>query len=876
MPPITQRPGPVTAPQPATAHAPARRSLWAAASLSVGLWLGAPSPLGPIGTIPPWAGLAMSVIAGLLAALPGRAAPRRRAALLLCAAIGLGAGWSALRLGDPPERHVFWSLSDEARLVRVEGLVLDTPRTDDRVPGRLGAFVRYEPSTRLELSVRRVQRPDGSWRASSGRVRVRVSPALAQPPPAGSLVRVTGLGSRLAGASNPGVSDARLWGLSRGIGGELRVESGAGVEPAAAPGASPDGLGARLVGLRAVVRERARGWLERAVPEPGAPGSLAEGRSLVRAMLLGEREPGLADLGESFTRLGITHVLAISGLNLVLLAWALLLGLRLIPGASERPWIEFAIVGAGVGVYLSVIPAESPVLRAAVMVMGALVAETAGRRYDRLTVLGWAMVLVLLLQPRELWSAGFQLSFGVVGALLTLATPLRERLFGPVPEAGTTSAARALLERAKDGAAASVCAWAVAAPLVAYHVGVFSPLGALATFVLSPLVGLVMVVGYLALVGAFVSPSIGHAVEPALGALGRALAWSARVLDTGSWAAVWLPQISAALTLVLTGVVAWWMLGARARSRAAWCLTIAACAWLGAEFWSPWRSVDEGVRIDSLNVGDGACHLVRAGGEALLFDCGSLRLTIGERVVPRAVRALGAARVGTLVLSHPNIDHYSGVLDVVAPLGVRRVVVGEAFVRAAQLRPDGPASFVLSGLRERGVRIEEVAAGDHITLGARRALVLSPPRGARWRSDNDASLVLAFPAAVQSAAPGRGDASAPLDALFCGDIGPEAILALMSREPGLRARWLEAPHHGSINDPARQFIEQAAAGLVVQSTGARRAGDERWDDLKARLSWRVTSIDGAVSWTIDERGRARVRTWGRSHGTGWRDLPAGQ
>lgn len=241
-----------------------------------------------------------------------------------------------------------------------------------------------------------------------------------------------------------------------------------------------------------------------------------------------------------------------------------------------------------------------------------------------------------------------------------------------------------------------------------------------------------------------------------------------------------------------------------------------------------------------------------------MFDCGSLRLSIGQRTIPAAARALGAWRVPTVVLSHPNIDHYSGLLDVAGPLGVRLVCVGEAFERAARADPEGPVAFVLRELQRLGIEVRVLAAGDVVPGFEGVIDVLSPPRGKIFRADNDASLILR----LQTGASLDDDQPAAT-ILLCGDAQREALAGVMHAHPSLRADVLEAPHHGSWNEVADDFVRTVAPGVVVQSTGPQRLGERRWDEHKHAAAWHMTAQDGAASVIFSPDGRIETRRWRR-------------
>jgi competence protein ComEC len=247
-------------------------------------------------------------------------------------------------------------------------------------------------------------------------------------------------------------------------------------------------------------------------PEHRPSSRPSPGRALLAAMLLGEREPGLDGIETAFRRLGLVHLVAISGFNLAIVAGLVLFFLRLGP---DRPVLEPLIVATLIILYMLVVPGEAPILRSGLTVLTFLAAETSGRRYDRLNLLGWIAVLLILFRPLDLFSLGFQLSFGIVAALLWLGRHAQERFFGvqirgivlPRPRTPFGHARRSFVDWAKAAISTSVLAWAVAIPTIAYHTGLVSPLAAITSILILPLVVVSLWIGYTVL---RVYPSVGH------------------------------------------------------------------------------------------------------------------------------------------------------------------------------------------------------------------------------------------------------------------------------------------------------------------------------------------------------------------------------
>ncbi len=762
-----------------------------------------------------------------------RARPCRIA--LAAAAVAFGAGWFTLRMLETPPGSLAPRLIDNAPIT-VEGLVLDTaPRVNE--PHDPLRPIPSLPTRRFTLAVDHVHADDGRLPAA-GHLRVH---AAGEPPRPGDRVRVSGLASPLRAPRNPGEFDARLWGAQDGEAGALRVPDTALIEVLPPHDSLPARAHSAALRARAALRDRTRHLLlDGFAPDSAAP------RALLAALILGELEPGLRDVRSAFTRLGLAHVMAISGFHIAVMAAIALLFLRL---TGDRGWAEPAIVALLVLLYLVIVPVNAPVWRAALMVLALLAADALGRRYGRIAMLAWIAAALILWRPMDLWSMGFQLSFGLVGLLMWLGAFTHARLWRlPVlgdPSPASRTLAGIALDRARQVVSANVLCCACAMPLVAWHTGLVSWLAILTGVAVLPAIVALMFAAYAAIMLGVIVPPLGAACASVLGTLAGLTVDLVNWMDSIPGTSSRLPSVSLAWAAAATAVALYWFARGHRRDRAAWLMTLAVVAWLGIEVRFGPRLPDSTLlRIDTLAVGDGTCHLLRSGRDAILWDCGSMSPGIGRTLVPRAAFALGAGPVRTAVISHPDLDHFNGLLDAAGPLGIRTVLVAEAFTREADRRPDGPEAFTRAGLESRGISVRTVAAGDAVKLGQIELAFISPPRGRADASTNDLSLV---------AVARERD---PL-LLLCGDIEGPAMASILRDHPTLAAPIMEAPHHGSTRNEAVAFVAGVNPRVVLQSTGPGRADDPRWAAIRAARAWHTTALNGAAWAEITRDGSVR-------------------
>ncbi|QYY34410.1 ComEC/Rec2 family competence protein [Ruficoccus sp. ZRK36] len=290
------------------------------------------------------------------------------------------------------------------------------------------------------------------------------------------------------------------------------------------------------------------------------------------AMFLGDKGELARSQKETFIASGTMHLFAVSGLHVGIIAGAFALILRLL----RVPAPTAAALGlALLLLYVQIIGAPPSALRAFLMVAFYWGAQLFRRRPAPFSALLGSALAVLLIDPRQLFSAGFQLSYLVVAALLLYAAPLSEwamarldpyRLIPADSLSRFQRLLRYLLKILCASLAVSVAAFIFASPLTIEYFNIFAPGAVLLNLILIPLATIVIV-------GALASAIIGLAAIPALGAIVNAairpVIWemwavvsSSITLPGGFWQAgfraEWVaPTASLALLLSLLAVSRW-------------------------------------------------------------------------------------------------------------------------------------------------------------------------------------------------------------------------------------------------------------------------------------------------------------------------------
>jgi competence protein ComEC len=577
------------------------------------------------------------------------------------------------------------------------------------------------------------------------------------------------------------------------------------------------------------VRELLSFPLQRLIGEP-------EG-GIVRGIVLGERASVDADLATAFARSGTTHLLAISGFNMTLVATAV----GVVARARVRPIVTAAFTVGTVIAYSVLVGLAPSVVRAALMAIVASGGLAFGRRPATVNALFLAVAAMLALDPTSLRDVGFLLSAGATGGLLFLGEPISRRL--------------AVLPRAlREGLATTLAATAPTLPIIAAVFGRVSLVSPLANLVAVPLFAPLMLAGSLTAAVGVLSTDVARIPALATWALAFALRITVETFAALPLASLAVPDGPLA-GLAYGAITASALLGGPraldavahrgrglsvrihlpnvrvptvSKRQAAIAIACAVALVGGVAVVASDRPPP--IRVRALDVGQGDAFLIEVGAKTLLID--------GGPDPARLLAELGASlspwrrRIDVVALTHAHADHADGLIGV-----LERYEVGLT-LEPAGLNPGPVATAWADRITRAHVERRVVSAGVRVRVGDATLTILAPDGDPRV---DVPSLVMRLE---------RGGFSM----LFMGDATEQAQADLLLRSAALATRVYVPPHHGAATPYAAALVDAVHPSAAVISVGAQnRYGHPTPETLAAlaRVTTYRTDRDGTVELALD-------------------------
>ena len=559
---------------------------------------------------------------------------------------------------------------------------------------------------------------------------------------------------------------------------------------------------------------------------------------IMNALLFGDRSSIDGDVMEAYQRLGVIHLLAVSGMHVGMIVTMLFYTLLRIGLTRER---TIEILLSILPFYIIIAGAAPSVIRAAIMAMVILVCLRFNTNVSPLTGISVVYLIYLSISPLALFHLGFQLSFLISFGLLISVPVLKKRY----------------ISRSSQLIAVTFLSQFLSFPLLLHHmfeISLFAiPLNVIyipfITLFALPLTLISFLLTFLVpypfnyplLLLEFVFPFIHHILR-----ISAEIKFSSFVVGKPSLFFVFLYYLSVFYACLMweKGNNGWWKKP-----------TVVLCVLMTIQIVLPY--VDASTKVTMIDVGQGdsilielpyrkAIYLIDTGG-IISFSDEEWRkrvksFEVGADVIVPVLKASGISRIDKLILTHGHMDHIGGATALLKALDINEVYYGKGSIDGEFERE------LLTNFVRQGTTIKFVGEGVSWKDGSATFSILSPT--GKEATLNDRSIVLYMET--------KG-----VSILFTGDLEESGERRIISAYPNLEVDILKAGHHGSRTSTTEAFLSHLSPKVVLISAGRNNRFNHPHTEVIERLEEHEinvfrTDTSGAVQLKINEKIKVKT------------------
>ena len=552
---------------------------------------------------------------------------------------------------------------------------------------------------------------------------------------------------------------------------------------------------------------------------------------IMKGMLLGYKDGIEKEVRDSFSDSGLAHIMAVSGLHVGFIVAALIFLFRKL---RFNKTVSNLLIFIILIIYSAAIGFTPSVVRASIMISIILAGQMLKRETDVLTSISFAAILLLLFNPYNIYSVGFQLSFSATISIVLFYNVIKNaKLIKKLPEFISKIAS------------VSIAAQIGVMPVIAYYFNKVSIVTVFANIIAVPIAGITIISGFIMVViGQFsivLSQFVGN-----INSLSLSLILLISKLSSNIPFAVWTVYTpSVIIIFIYYSLVLFFLKIKPAKNiklKPSYYIIVFALIVIlfVSTFFMP-----QNMEVVFLDVGSGDSAFIRTQeGKTVLIDGGGYNSyskdepNTGEMIIIPFLLEEGISKIDVMIGTHGHSDHVTGLNEVLKAYRVEKIVLPDVESREG-------LEEILNVSRQKEIPVYRVEKGDNIKLDSYTNIAILHPQdefSSRIDDLNNNSIVANLK-------------YKDISILFTGDIEEEAEQYLIRESIDVKCNVLKVAHHGADTSTTKTFLENAKPSVAIISVGRNKFGhpsNEIIERLKERnvIIYR-TDLNGAIMLKSD-------------------------
>jgi competence protein ComEC len=568
-----------------------------------------------------------------------------------------------------------------------------------------------------------------------------------------------------------------------------------------------------------------------------------EGKFL-KGLVVGERSEISAEVKTSFINCGVMHILAVSGLHVAIVVLILLAIFQIIRLPDKWGMILTIVLL----VYYIFLTGSAPsVSRSVIMAIVFLVGKLMERKTDMYNTLAVSALILLLIDSKQLFQPGFQLSYAAVASIVYLY-PKIFKLKELLPEKITSNR---LIYFILAALAVSVAAGIGTLPFTSIYFGKISIVGFIANIIVVPLSNIILALGMLSVALSFISFWVASIYA-------EITLWLTFImLKIVEWfGSIGFASVNIRIT-ILEGIIFYVATGIflnvfKKERRGIAIISALVLSNIILYYFILFSDTDKILRLTAIDVGQGDAILIEYPDESnMLIDSGprSIQSDAAIRFVLPYLAYRRIDHLDQVVISHPDADHLGG-----APSLLRRIPINKILESGIDCRSNLCKEYIhLADSLQ--IKRETLSKGDMMIINSSRGYILSPGTNEfHGVSVNNSSIVIRIV---------YGNTSF----ILMGDAEQEVDEKMVERYgKWLVSDLLKVSHHGSNTGTTEDLLKYTSPSIAVISVGKQNKFGHPSPEILKRLELHSVIIkrtDYAGAIIIESDGK-------RLHIIGWR------